>query len=124
MPHRAGQPDDLPTSDAKRAPASWGRDDSIVVLASYFERPRDALVPPAAERDRVANLLGQSVEEVTRRYWMFAAIDPDSKAEGEAGQREQRLWVRFHNDRMALMVAADEALERRRSRPRRLYGDP
>lgn len=102
-----------------RSPRSWDRTDSLVVLASYAERPPHALVPPLRERERVASVLRQPVEEVTRRMWMFAGLDPENPSEGtEAGERERRLWAEYADDRLRLMLDTDAALEGRRRVPR------
>jgi hypothetical protein len=104
----------------RRRPASWNRRDSLVVLACYVQRPTNALLPPSPERERVANLTGHDVAEVTRRLWMYAGPDPDNCSGGEpAGSIESRLWERYRDDRMALLVAAEDAVQRGGTHPLR-----
>lgn len=99
---------------------SWSRKDSLLVLASYVEKPARIMVPPLRERERLANLTGHSVQEVTARLWMFAALDPDNSATGDAGKRETELWQQYADDRLELMLAADALLEERKRIPRYL----
>jgi hypothetical protein len=94
----------------------------IVVMASYVQRPREALVPPPAERERVASVLRRSTDAVTERFWMFAALDPGNPSDGRPpGHRERRVWRDFADRRMQLLVAADDVVAARRGRPRWLY---
>lgn len=75
------------------------------------------MVPPLRERERVANLLGRSVAEVTACLWAFAALDEDNAATGEAAKVEAELWQQYHDDRLELMLAADAVLEERKRVP-------
>lgn len=105
----------------RRTGSTWTRSDSLVVLASYFERPRDAMIPPMAERERVANVLRRTVPAVTHRYWMFAAVDPDNASAGEApGLRERRLWTQYADDRVACLVDAEGVTDDQKRVPRYL----
>ena len=72
------------------------------------------------ERERLANLTGHAVAEVTARLWAFAALDPDNQASGDAGKRERELWERYADDRLELMIAADAVVEERKRVPRYL----
>jgi len=101
-----------------RQPAAWNRTDSLVVLASFLERPGGMTIPPQLERMRVANVLGHDVAEVVRRYWMFVALE---QGQDDAGTREKRLWARFADAPLECAIAAEEALAERRPRPDRLY---
>ncbi len=96
---------------ARRQSRSWNRTDSLLVLASYLDRPGRMAVPPRQERERVAGVIGHHVDEVSRRCWMFAGLDPDNAADGEpAGERELKLWNQYASDRMKCMLDADDAL--------------
>lgn len=107
-----------------RGERGWTREDSLIVLAGYCDRPPRALLPPSAERERIANLLRVDVSAVTRRLWMFAGLDPDNKAEGEpAGSRERRLWKQYADDRVSLMMDADDAIRSKGRIPRALQED-
>ncbi len=100
-----------------RSPASWTRNDSLLVMASYVQKPPRVMVPPLPERERLSNLTGHSVAEVTARLWAFAAVDPDNAATGDAGKRETELWERYADDRLELLIAADALIEERRRIP-------
>lgn len=101
-----------------RGARSWTRQDSLVVLASYVERPSHLMVPPQRERERVANLLRQEVAEVTARLWAFATLDESNDSSGgTVGRREEELWERYADDRMELMVDADAILDERKRVP-------
>lgn len=108
----------------KRSARAWNRDDSLLVLAAYFDRPPRQRLPSERERQRIANLTRQDVAEVTRRCAMFAGLDPHNPSDGEpAGARERRLWERYADDRMACGVAADAVLESLRRLPPALRKD-
>lgn len=95
----------------RRKADSWNRTDSLLVLASYLDRPGRLVVPPSQERERIAGVLRHELDAVSRRYWMFAGLDPTNDAEGEpAGERERRLWEQYESDRMQCMLLADDAL--------------
>lgn len=105
----------------RRQPSSWNRTDSLLVLASYLERPGHMAVPPRQERERVAGIIGHAVDDVSRRCWMFAGLDPQNRSEGEpAGERERRLWETYADDRLQCMLDADAAMEEFKRRPRHL----
>lgn len=105
----------------RRQPSSWNRTDSLLVLASYLERPSHMAVPPQQERERVAGIIGQSVDAVSRRCWMFAGLDPQNRSGGEpAGEREHRLWDKYADDRLQCMLDAEAATDEFRRLPRHM----
>ncbi|MGB1697579.1 MAG: hypothetical protein ACPHK8_04195 [Thermoplasmatota archaeon] len=93
----------------RRSPRSWNRQDSVLVLAAYFEHgmPRDM------ERQRIANVLGMPVDAVVRRFHAYQSLE-----RGEGGPaREAKLWALYHEDRLACLLEADEITEERRRLP-------
>ncbi len=104
-----------PSHPALGAPVPWTRGHSLVVLASFMDRPPNMAIPPALERERVANLLRAEVDEVTRRYWMFHRL---AGGDGEPPEpRERKLWNEFEGHPLECAMAADEWLAERRRLP-------
>lgn len=95
-------------------------DQATVVLASYLERPHHLMVPPLRERERVANILGRSVADVTACMWAFAGLDQENPSTGEGDATTGKLWEQYHDDRVEAMIAADAIVEARRSVPHHL----
>lgn len=92
---------------------SWTRDDTLLVLASYLDRPRGMRIPPQPERERVGNLVRQDLDAVTARYQEFVAAE-----EGEVvGATVARLWQEYHGQPLECAIAADEVLESRKRLP-------
>lgn len=109
----------IPPRGNRKGP--WSRDDALLVLASYVQRPRGSLLPPAAERERLASVLRRDLGAITDRLWMFAGLDPDNPSDGHAaGETEARLWLQYGDNRLALLLAADDIMNERRRLPRGL----
>lgn len=107
----------------RRSARSWNRDDAVLTLAAYFERPPRAALPSLAQRQKVANLTGHDVAEVTRHCAMFAALDVGNPSAGVAPQpREAGLWTDFAGDRLALVLEAEAIIEGKRRVPPALRG--
>lgn len=91
----------------------WSRDDSLLVLASYLDRPPGMSLPPAPERERVASLVRRTVEAVTQRYQDFAAAERQEPT----GKQVARLWAEFGDQPLECAIAADEVMAARRRVP-------
>ncbi|MGB1585622.1 MAG: hypothetical protein ACPHID_01070 [Thermoplasmatota archaeon] len=94
-------------------PKAWTRDDTLLVLASYLDRPRGMRIPPQPERERVANLVRRDLDAVTDRYQAFA----DVEAGDAAGPTVTRLWQQFGHRPLDCAIEADEVLEARKRVP-------
>ncbi len=99
---------------------AWRSEDSIIVLASYFDRPPGHRLPPELELQRVANLLRVPVHEVRRRMDRFSAID-QGRSQGLPTPRDRRIWQRYRDDPAACAADAEWILEGRKRRPAWLY---
>jgi hypothetical protein len=107
----------------RRSARSWDRNDAVLALAAYFDKPPRSALPSLAERQKIANLTGQDIAEVTRRCSMYAALDPNNPSEGvPPTERETRLWADHATDRLALMLEAQAILEGKRRVPPALRG--
>lgn len=93
----------------RRSPRSWNRQDSLLVLAAYFEHG----VPHHMERQRLANVLGMPVDAVMHRFNAFRSLE---RGEG-APDRETKLWAQYHDDRLSCLLESDEITEERRRLP-------
>ena len=91
----------------------WTRDDTLLVLASYLDRPRGMRIPPQVERERLANVVRRDLDAVTERYQAFASAE----AGEPVGPTVMRLWATFGTQPLDCAIAADEVLEARKRVP-------
>ena len=108
-----------------RRTSTWTRHDSLVVLASYQQRPRGHRLVPEMELERVAGLLNVPVETVRRRMQAFAGLDPANPAREpeRVSARDRRLWREYEGDAWRLQTDAEWIVQQRKRRPKALYGD-
>lgn len=100
---------DVAAGITRRSPRSWNRDDSVLVLAFYFENG----MPRHMDRQKVANILGMPVDTVMRHFHSFQDLENGE----EAPARETKLWKLYAEDRISCLIAADEVTESRRNLP-------
>ncbi len=101
---------------------SWTKDDTIVVLAAYFERPAGHQLPPEAALQRTANQLRVPVETVRAHMDAFASLDPDNPRQDAPTTRTDRaVWERYGDDAPSCAMDAEWILEDRKWRPKWLF---
>ncbi len=101
---------------------SWTKDDAIVTLAAYFERPAGHLLPPVAAIQRTANQLRVPTERVRAHLDAFACLDPDNERDGAVPTRtDKAVWARYEADAPACAMDAEWILEGRKWRPKWLF---
>ncbi len=105
-----------------RTRRSWTKDDAIVALAAYFERPAGHLLPPEAAIQRTANQLRVPAEKVRTHMDAFASLDPDNPRSGALATRlDKTIWERYRDDGPACAMDAEWILEGRKWRPKWLF---
>lgn len=102
-----------------RLRSSWTRDDAIVTLAAYFERPAGHHVPPPAAAQRTANHLGVPLKRVQEHLDVFAGLDPDNPRTGRpAGKVDRKVWDHYDGDAPNCALDAEWILLQRRRLPK------
>lgn len=101
-------------------PGPWSRDDAVLAMAIYMDRPGHMMVPPMAERERVASILRRDLGEVTDHMWCFHRLSAGEAVDCVDG----RVWTRYRPDPAGLWEAADAVMGRARRAPRFLRRGP
>ncbi len=109
-------------AERMRLRRSWTKDDAVVTLAAYFERPAGHLLPPQAAMQRTANQLRVPLDRVRAHTDAFATLDPENPRSGAAVTRTDRAtWEKYGDDAPACAMDAEWILEGRKWRPKWLF---